>query len=68
LRHLVAAIGLCASEVSQLIVLYRALNMNYPKNKAESYYQKTLLLFVSGPDIAFIGIFVVMIESFILKK
>ncbi len=51
-----------------LIVLYRILNINYPKDKAEAYYHKALLLFIFAISIPFSGIVLVIIKNFILNN
>ena len=67
-REVIIGIGLFVCITLLLIVLYRILNMSYPKDKAEAYYQKTLLLFITGIGIVFMSIIMVMIESFIIHR
>jgi Na+/melibiose symporter-like transporter len=47
-----------------IIVLSRVLRMRYPKDKAETYYNKTLGYFIFGVSISFVGIMIKMIEHF----
>lgn len=47
-----------------IIVLLRALKMNYPKDKAESYYGRTLFYFIFGVSISFLGVMIEMVSSF----
>lgn len=46
------------------MVLFRILNIHYPKETAEKYYQNTLKLFMASLSSILLGIFVVMIKSF----
>lgn len=47
-----------------IIVLYRMLNMNYPREKWESYYNRTFLIFMTGVSSAFMGVLVDMFANF----
>ena len=49
-----------------LIVLFRALNMNYPKEGAEDYYKRTLLFLILGILIIFINIMYLIIQNYFL--
>jgi len=51
-----------------LIVLYRNLNINYPRDKYVSFYKKTLVLFISGVTIDFLSIVIIRIEGFIKNR
>lgn len=62
------AVGLCLCSILLVTVLYRILNMNYPRDKAETYYRTTLFLFIGGLAFAFLTIGLVMIESFALHR
>lgn len=53
-------VGICCL----IVVLSRVLKMNYPKEKAEMYYQKTLTIFLFGLTISFIGVLIDMFASF----
>lgn len=57
---LAGIVGLCMiTGISCLIiVLYRILRMNYPREQGEQYYQRTLRLFVFGVCVAFAGVFI----------
>ena len=59
-------IGLCIliGIISLILVLGRILNMKYPKEKAEEYYQKTLNFFLFGVSISFIGVMIDMFANF----
>jgi uncharacterized membrane protein len=50
-----------------LVVLYRILDIHYPKETAEAYYHKTLLLFIFAISIPFAGIILVILKNFILN-
>jgi len=67
-REVIIGTGLSICICLLLIVLYRILNMNYPKDKAEVYYKKTLILFISGIGIVFFSIMMVMIESYMTHR
>jgi uncharacterized membrane protein YqhA len=68
LKEIVIGTGLIVCITLLLIVLYRILKMDYPKENAQAYYKKTLVLFVTGIGIAFLAIIITMIESFIINR
>ncbi|AGA77869.1 hypothetical protein [Echinicola vietnamensis] len=47
-----------------IISMARILNFNYPKDKADIYYQKTYLFFIMGIIFSFIGVFINMTITF----
>ncbi len=47
-----------------IIALFNALKMNYPREKADRYYQKTLKLFIFGVSISFLGVLIDMFSNF----
>ena len=47
-----------------IIVLYRVLRMRYPREAAEDYYQRTLMLFITGLSLAFLGVLIDMFSHF----
>jgi len=59
-------VGICIliGIICLIIVLSRILQMNYPKDKAEAYYQKTLNYFLAGLSISFIGVMIDVFASF----
>jgi hypothetical protein len=59
-------IGVCIlfGIISLIIVLARILKMNYPKDKAEEYYQTTLTIFLFGVSISFFGVMIDLFSSF----
>ena len=67
-RAMIIGTGLCISTYSLVTVLFRVLNMNYPKDDAAAYYRKTLILFIIGISTVFLSIFVVIAESFIIHR
>lgn len=67
-KETVMAVGLCLCISLLLIVLYRILNMNYPRDKAEQYYSLTLFLFIIGISFAFLSIVIIMMESYFLNR
>lgn len=62
-------IGICilVGIICLIIVLGRVLNMKYPKEMAEKYYQKTLNLFLFGISISFIGVMIDMFANFMAE-
>jgi hypothetical protein len=67
LRVAFVSISLTLSITLLVIVLYRILNMHYPKARVDEYYKRTLFMFIMGMIIPFANIFLVMIEN-ILKN
>lgn len=59
-------IGVCTliGIICLIIVLNRVLRFNYPKDRVEEYYQKTLNLFIFGVSTAFIGVLIDMFAHF----
>ena len=47
-----------------MIVLYRVLCMDYPRDKAESYYNRTLDILVAGISFSFLGAFIDLFSNF----
>jgi hypothetical protein len=60
----VSMLVLVTSIILFSIVLFRILNIRYPKESAEKYYQTTLRFFMAGLICILLGIFVVMVKSF----
>jgi len=50
-----------------LTVLFRILNIHYPKETAEAYYHKTLLLFIFAISIPFTFIVLIIVKNFIFN-
>jgi hypothetical protein len=67
LEYLIA-LSLCIHVPISLIVLYRILNINYPRDKADAYYRKTLILFITGISLYFLLIVFSMVESAIINQ
>ncbi|MBK8054020.1 MAG: hypothetical protein IPK35_12305 [Saprospiraceae bacterium] len=59
-------IGICIliGVICLIFVLSRVLQMKYPKENAEAYYQKTLNYFLFGVSIAFVGVLIDMFANF----
>jgi hypothetical protein len=68
LSNYIIALGIIIHIPLYIIVLYRILNMNYPKDKQEAYYKKTLILFITGISIDFLSIVLIILERFIENK
>jgi hypothetical protein len=62
------ALSLCVHIPLSIVVLYRILNINYPKVRAERYYRKTLILFITGISLYFFLIVLIMYESAIINN
>lgn len=60
------SIGICmlTGIICLIVVLSRVLKMNYPKDNAAKYYQKTLFLFLFGVSTSFIGVKLDMFTNF----
>ncbi len=61
------AICVCISIPLYIIVLYRILQLDYPKESFKLYYRKTLFIFISAILISFVAMIIVIIESAISK-
>jgi uncharacterized membrane protein YiaA len=59
-------IGICvlAGSACLILVLFRVLNMDYPREQARQYYHRTLALFIAGITLAFLGVFMDMFVHF----
>jgi uncharacterized membrane protein len=55
--------GLFLSIVLMITALYRILNNNFPKEAVAIYYRKTLMIFITGLSLAFIGIIVSIFQT-----
>jgi hypothetical protein len=62
-REVVTASGLCLCIVLLLIVLYRILDIHYPRETADSYYKKTLHIYVVGISVAFLSFILLKMDS-----
>ena len=62
-----AAACLTIGAISLILVLYRILRMDYPRDKGEHYYNRTLTLFIAGVSIAFVGVFIDMAMNFMVE-
>ena len=47
-----------------IVVLSRALRMDYPRAEAEVYYARMLRLFILGVSVAFVGVLIDMFGNF----
>lgn len=61
-------IGICIliGIICLIFALSRILNLKYPREKAEEYYQKTMYLFLFGVSISFIGVMIDMFTNFMV--
>lgn len=62
-REVLIGLGLMSCIIILIIVLYRILNMNYPKDAEEIYYRKTLRLFIIGISIPFSTLLLITLEK-----
>ncbi|MFN8443683.1 MAG: hypothetical protein U0175_23090 [Caldilineaceae bacterium] len=62
-------VGICVLIGTGCLIatLYRILRFSYPRDRAEQYYNRTLLLFISGLSIAFFGVFIDMSVHFMIE-
>ena len=60
----VIGISVVAGAASLIVVLFRILNMDYPRQQAQQYYNRTLRLFIGGLCLAFLGVFLDMFVHF----
>lgn len=64
-RDLIIAISIFSSLTLMLIVLFRMLRMDFPEDRVQVFYRKTLYLFLIGIFIPFLAFVIIMIEKFI---
>ncbi len=60
-------IGLCMLVGTILLVLclFRILRLDYPRDRADAYYNDTLATFIAGICLAFLGVFLDMASNFL---
>jgi hypothetical protein len=61
-RDYIVAISVILSITLLLVVLYRMLNMNYPADKVNTYYQQALRLFQTAVSIPFVAFVLIVIR------
>lgn len=63
------SVGICIliGIICLIIVLNRVLKMKYPKEKAETYYHRTLQYFIFGVSISFLGVMIDMFTQFMAE-
>ena len=61
-RDVVVATSIILSITLLLIVLYRMLNMNYPADRVNAYYQRTLRLFLTAVSVPFVAFVLIVIR------
>lgn len=57
-------VSVVAGSACLIVVLFRVLNMDYPREEARQYYHRTLALFTTGITLAFLGVFLDMFVHF----
>ena len=55
--------GLLLSIVLMITALFRILNNNFPTDTVAKYYRKTLMIFITGLSLAFIGVIVSIFQT-----
>lgn len=62
-------VGICIliGIICLIVVLKRVLQMNYPREKAEKFYQKTLNYFIFGVSISFLGVIIDLFANFMME-
>ncbi|HND86882.1 MAG TPA: hypothetical protein PK971_01065 [Saprospiraceae bacterium] len=58
------ALTMLVGTVCLIAVLYRMLKLHQFSEKTEAYYNRTLLYFIFGISLAFVGVFVDMFSNF----
>ena len=51
-----------------IIVIYRALNIDYPRDRAEAYHRRTLRILIAALLISFLSLILITIESAIINN
>lgn len=64
---LVVSLTLTSSIGLLIVVLYRILRRDYPSNSVETFYKRTLRLFILGISIPFFSIMVGLVFRFAIK-
>ncbi|WP_395056372.1 hypothetical protein [Flavobacterium sp.] len=59
----IVILGLLLSIVLMITALFRILNNNFPTDTVALYYRKTLMIFITGLSLAFIGIIVSIFQT-----
>jgi hypothetical protein len=57
------AMSICIPIPLYIIVLYRILKLDYPRESYLKYYKKTLAIFISAVFISFLSMMAILIES-----
>jgi len=66
-RDIVLGLSILVCISLLLIVLFRILRMNFPAEKVDAYYQKTLRLFIIGVSVPFLAFVLVVIRTLIIN-
>jgi hypothetical protein len=61
-RDVIVAISIMLCITLLIVVLYRMLNMNYPANRVDGYYRKTLAFFLIAVSVPFIAFVLVVLK------
>ena len=66
-KEVVVAFATVVSIASLIIVLFRILRMNYPSERSNNYYRKTLVFFLVGISIPFLAFLVLLFQKLLLN-
>src|SRR4051812_33636971 len=64
-KDLILSIAILLSIFLLLVVLYRILSMNYPAERIDAYYQRTLKFFIAAISIPFVAFVIIIIRRLI---
>jgi len=64
-RDIIVGTSTIACITLLMVVLYRMLNMRYPPEKAETYYQRTLRLFLLAISLPFVSFILIVIHRLV---
>jgi hypothetical protein len=61
-RDVIVAASITLSITLLLVVLFRILNMNYPAERVEEYYRRTLRFFLIAVSIPFVAFILILLR------
>ena len=64
-KEIIVAISVCVCISLLIIVLYRILRIDYPRDRTEAYYKRTLKMFIIGISTPFLAILIIMIGKMV---
>lgn len=60
------AISICVPIPLYVVVLYRILRMDYPRESLKIYYRRTLFLFLTAIVISYLSMLAIIVESLLI--